>query len=250
MKLTLLHSWQHINVALFPDTASELFQTHLFDTLQMALAHLRWYGDGVDELAVKVRNLPHVRTRKWRVEVMVGGDFKYLKIKKQNRHRSGIKVGNSRMSRKSSPNILLTLTPESSSSSATEPTATCSSPSSLTHMGIGVPQKRLRDTAQSLAPSNLRRRRIRTPWGGRRIRTPWGGAVLLEKISLVENLARVEVAAAGRNARNMLSSNHVPHQFWKRFSFTKDGTQYDASLLASKRALMDSTATNHDGTAL
>lgn len=36
-----------------------------------------------------------------------------------------------------------------------EPTATISSPSSLTHIGIGVPQKRFLETAQSFAPSSL-----------------------------------------------------------------------------------------------
>lgn len=52
---------------------------------------------------------------------------------------------------------LLTSTPESSLSSAIDPIATISSPSSLTHIGMGVPQKRLRETAQSFAPSSLPR---------------------------------------------------------------------------------------------
>ena len=42
-------------------------------------------------------------------------------------------------------------TPDSSSSSAMEPMHTTSSPSSLTHSGMGVPQYRVRDTAQSRA---------------------------------------------------------------------------------------------------
>ena len=50
---------------------------------------------------------------------------------------------------------VLTSTPESSLSSAMEPMATISSPSSLTHIGIGVPQKRFREIAQSFAPSSL-----------------------------------------------------------------------------------------------
>eukprot|EP00965_Chrysotila_dentata_P148295 4895792-Pleurochrysis_carterae.AAC.3 len=40
------------------------------------------------------------------------------------------------------------------SSSAMEPMTTVSSPSSETHIGMGVPQKRLRDTAQSRALSS------------------------------------------------------------------------------------------------
>lgn len=56
-------------------------------------------------------------------------------------------------------NLNLTSTPESSFSSAIEPTATISSPSSLTHIGIGVPQKRFLETAQSFAPSSLVRRK-------------------------------------------------------------------------------------------
>jgi hypothetical protein len=47
-----------------------------------------------------------------------------------------------------------TWTPLSSLSSAIEPTTTISSPSSLSHIGIGVPQKRLRLTAQSRAFSS------------------------------------------------------------------------------------------------
>ena len=46
------------------------------------------------------------------------------------------------------------LRPERSSSSLIEPITTTSSPSSLIHIGIGVPQKRLRETPQSGAFSS------------------------------------------------------------------------------------------------
>jgi hypothetical protein len=48
----------------------------------------------------------------------------------------------------------LALTPDSSSSCCTEPMATRSSPSSDVHSGMGVPQKRERDTFQSLASAS------------------------------------------------------------------------------------------------
>ena len=48
--------------------------------------------------------------------------------------------------------------PDNSNSSSTLPIATISSRSSDTHRGIGVPQNRLRDIAQSFASANLEKK--------------------------------------------------------------------------------------------